>query len=72
MNYGQYAAHRQRRTMSLAQYENKCPATFKPHDWRHAADAPGWKLGDECVRCESCGLKAIAAPHGVDNRGPRG
>jgi hypothetical protein len=34
--------------------------TFKPHDWRYASDAPGRQYGDQCVRCETCGLKAIA------------
>lgn len=60
MNYGQYVAHRNHRANSLAQYAKPCPVTMKPHDWRHATDAPGWKIGDECVRCEKCGLKAIA------------
>lgn len=26
--------------------------------------APGWKLGDECVYCQACGLRGIAPPTG--------
>jgi hypothetical protein len=48
------------RLVSKAQYHKPCPATFKPHEWRYASDAPGRQYGDRCVRCETCGLKAIA------------
>lgn len=48
------------RTRSLAEYGRMCPATYKEHDWRHATDAPGWRVGDACVRCQECQLKAIA------------
>lgn len=52
------------RAVSLAIYDKLCPVTMKRHDWRHATDAPGWKLCDYCVRCESCQLKAIVpSPH---------
>lgn len=47
------------RENSLQLYTSRCPATYKNHDWRHATDAPGWKIGDECVRCQACQMKAI-------------
>lgn len=50
------------RERSIAEYAKSCPAALTPHDWRHATDAPGWRLGDECVRCQACQLKAIAPP----------
>lgn len=48
------------REQSISLYSKVCPATYKQHDWRHATDAPGWLIGDDCVRCEACQLKAIA------------
>lgn len=30
------------------------------HDWRYASDAPGWVIGDDCVICQNCGLRAIS------------
>lgn len=53
------AEQRDARLSSLMEYSKTCLATFKAHDWRHATDAPGWKLGDGCVRCQDCQLKAI-------------
>ncbi len=47
------------RDRSISEYIKACPATGREHDWRHATDAPGWHIGDECVRCETCQLKAI-------------
>ncbi len=47
------------RAASIVQYRKRCLVTNKPHDWRHATDAPGWEVGDECVRCQDCQLKAI-------------
>lgn len=47
------------REKSLALYSKPCPATYRAHDWRYASDAPGWRIGDDCVRCECCQLKAI-------------
>lgn len=49
------------RSNSIAEYKKPCPATQKAHDWRHATDAPGWRVGDVCVRCQVCQLKAIDA-----------
>lgn len=47
------------RAASMLLYGKPCPSTMKPHDWRHATDAPGWHVGDECVRCQICQQKAI-------------
>ena len=47
------------RERSLAAYIGTCPVNDKAHDWRYASDAPGWKLGDDCARCERCQLKGI-------------
>lgn len=49
----------QDRARSLVLYDKRCPVTYHRHDWRMATDAPGWKLGDYCVRCENCKQKAI-------------
>lgn len=54
------------RDASISLYSKLCPATYKPHDWRHATDAPGWHYGDECVRCEACQLKAIYVSYADD------
>lgn len=50
---------RDARMYSLSEYSAQCPSTLKAHDWRHATDAPGWRVGDECVRCQECQRKAI-------------
>ena len=49
------------RNDSLAEYHKPCPATAmrKRHDWRYASDAPGWRVGDDCARCERCQMKGI-------------
>lgn len=49
----------QDRGRSLMEYVKPCPVSGIEHDWRKATDAPGWKVGDECVRCQACQLKAI-------------
>jgi hypothetical protein len=48
------------RARSIKIYNDMCFATGQSHDWRHATNAPGWMIGDECVRCQECQLKAIA------------
>lgn len=52
----------ERRETSIALYKKRCPVDDKPHDWRYASHAPGWRLGDLCVSCQKCGLRAIARP----------
>lgn len=50
-----------RRVSSLALYTKPCPVDDKPHDWRYASYAPGWRHEDICVLCQKCKLRAIAA-----------
>ncbi len=49
-----------KRLLSKETYDQPCPVNMKEHDWRHATDAPGWRIGDETVRCECCGQKGIS------------
>ena len=49
-----------RREASLALYTKRCPVDDKPHDWRYASHAPGYEIGDTCVLCQKCHLRAIA------------
>ena len=42
--------------------EKQCWASKNwQHDWRAASNAPGWVIGDDCVICQNCQLRAIAS-----------
>ena len=45
----------------MLDFHGNCPATAMSmrHDWRYASHAPGWRVMDDCVRCERCGIRAI-------------